>query len=206
MSRINYELPIIRPASQIYSGLDVEERATTQSQPPSRSEVSLGDGDITEMRLPFGSGTFEHDSREPMLSDHHGRSSTTEAFIRTATFKPKSRKFLLVWLLAISAVVTSTFLIWYSYTVLVSKSQIPGLLELSPGQTVLVVNILSHVVAFFCWNLFSDVSEALRWALACRKKGVLFTTFLSLSRATPFAGVAYLCSRKGAHQIWCMLR
>jgi hypothetical protein len=96
--------------------------------------------------------------------------------------------------------------IYYIYTVLVSEAEVPKNLYLEPSNTVLVVNILSHVVAFLCWNLFSDATEALRWELACRREGVLLTTFLALSRATPFAGVVYLCLQKGTHQIWALQR
>jgi uncharacterized SAM-binding protein YcdF (DUF218 family) len=116
------------------------------------------------------------------------------------------QRFTSQWGMAVLAICISAFSIYYTYTVLVSEAEVPKNLYLEPSNAVLVVNILSHVVAFLCWNLFSDTAEALRWAMACRKEGVLLTTFLALSRATPFAGVFYLCFQKGSHQIWAIQR
>ncbi len=126
--------------------------------------------------------------------------------IRSSYLQRKSRRFATLWITAALAVFASIFSVWYAYRVMVDENALPPALQLRPGTTVLVVNILSHLVAYLCWSLFSETTEALRWALACRPKGILLTTFLVLSRATPFAGVAYLCTMKGPHQIWGMQR
>lgn len=140
-----------------------------------------------------------HDSSDRGLLDQH-------ASLRTSFLQRKSRQFATLWVIAALAIFASIFSIWYSYRVLVDETALPSSLALPPGATVLVVNILSHVVAYLCWSLFSDTAEALRWALACRPEGILLTSFLVLSRATPFIGVAYLCTTKGPHQIWALQR
>lgn len=126
--------------------------------------------------------------------------------IRSSYLQRKRRRFATLWINAALAVFASIFSVWYTYRVMVDQDALPPALQLKPGTTVLVVNILSHIVAYLCWSLFSDTTEALRWALACRPTGILLTTFLVLSRATPFAGVAYLCTMKGPHQIWGLQR
>lgn len=127
-------------------------------------------------------------------------------YLRTSLLQRKSRKYGPLWVLAVLAAFMSAFATYYSYRVMVDEVALPPNLQFQPGTTVLVVNILSHVVAFLCWTLFSDTTEALRWALACRPEGILLTSFLVLSRATPFIGVAFLCMTKGPHQIWAMQR
>jgi hypothetical protein len=112
----------------------------------------------------------------------------------------------MTWIVAIMTIIAAAFSTLYSYRVLVNHAALPDSLVLSPGATVLVVNIMSHVVAYLCWFLFSNTIEALRWALACRKEGVLLTSFLAMSRATPFMGVLYLCITKGKHQVWAFQR
>lgn len=126
---------------------------------------------------------------------------------RGSRLRPKTTQHGNTWMMIIAACIITTFSIYYSYRVLVSKSAVPRHLALSPGKTVLVVNVLSHVVALLCLHLFTDTSEALRWAWACNpRSGILFTSFLALSRATPLAGIWHLMFRKGSHQLWCFLR
>lgn len=132
--------------------------------------------------------------------------SAQDEFIRTSFLQHRGRRFAPLWVNAALAVFWSVFAIYYSDRVMVVEEALPATLQLQPSVTVLVVNILSHVVAFLCWTLFRDTSEALRWALACRSEGILLTSFLALSRATPFIGVAYLCMTKGSHQIWSIQR
>jgi hypothetical protein len=140
-----------------------------------------------------------HDISDRRLSAQHES-------LRTSYLQRKSRRFATLWAIAALAVFASIFSVWYTYRVMVDEDALPTALQLQPGTTVLVANILSHIVAYLCWTLFSDVTEALRWALACRSEGILLTSFLVLSRATPFAGVVYLCTTKGPHQIWAMQR
>jgi hypothetical protein len=140
-----------------------------------------------------------HDSSDRRLSAQH-------ASLRTSFLQRKSRRFATLWVIAALAVFASIFSAWYTYRVMVDENALPPTLQLQPGVTVLVVNILSHVAAYLCWSLFTDTMEALRWALACRPEGILLTSFLVLSQATPFVGVAYLCMTKGPHQLWAIQR
>jgi hypothetical protein len=105
-----------------------------------------------------------------------------------------------------AVVALSSFTVFYTHRVLVSERPVPPVFVLSPGKTVSVVNILSHIVAFLGWNLLEHVLEEMRWALACRVEGVSLMTFLALSRATPYSGVAYLCLMRGGHLFWCIQR
>src|SRR5436305_4787703 len=141
------------------------------------------------------------------MTDITGRRLPAEdESLRTSFLQRKSRRFGKLWANAGLAVFTSAFVIWYSYRVMVDKNALPAALELRPGNTVLVVNILSHVVAYLCWTLVSDTMEEMRWVMACRSQGVLLTSFLALSRATPLVGVTYLCKTKGPHQKWAIQR
>jgi hypothetical protein len=154
----------------------------------------------------FTTTTYDPASYASIPDSFDGRLSAKHAPLRTSLLQRKSQQFVTLWVIAALAVFASIFSAWYTYRVMVDENALPTALQLQPGTTVLVVNILSHVTAYLCWSLFSDATEALRWALACRPEGILLTSFLALSRATPFAGVAYLCTTKGPHQLWAMQR
>lgn len=124
----------------------------------------------------------------------------------SSVLESKMRKYTWIWILASTFVILSAFLTYFAYELLIRESAVPRALELSPGRTVLVINVLSQSLAFLGHILFNDVMEALRWTFLCRKKGVLLATFLGLSRATSMYGVAYLCSIKGSHLFWCIQR
>jgi hypothetical protein len=169
-------------------------------------------------KLAFGSSSSATAYYPPSASDapiHHGyrrpsspspSSRADTQALRTSLLQRKRRRFLPTWITAVLAVAMSSLSVWYAWRVMVDRAALPAALLLSPGVTVLVVNILSHVVAYLCWSLASDTMEALRWALACGPDGILLTSFLALSRATPLVGVAYLCSVRGQHWIWAVQR
>lgn len=135
-----------------------------------------------------------------------GWASANNDGVQTSLLERKSRRLATTWILAVMAISTSAFSVFYSHRVLVNKASLPSSLLLPPGATVLVVNVMSHVVAYLCLRLFSDTIEALRWALACRPEGILLTSFLAMSRATPLMGVLYICKTKGSHQVWAFQR
>lgn len=187
--------------------LGQHESHTQSSESPSFSEDSISNYETTKMQPTSVPKDNRDGSQEQML--WHGESPpiTVPFSNRTSRLQSKSDKFRITWLTAIAAYGITTFSIIYSYRVLVSHSVVPEHLALSPGNTVLVLNVLSHVVALLCFHLFMDAFEELRWAWACHpKKGVLFTSFLALSRATPLSGVWFLVFKKGGHQLWCMVR
>jgi hypothetical protein len=182
-------------------GIDIEEIE------PSQPQLCASDNDAEQSRSAFDSSTaYDPVSCAPASDSADRKPSAQHEYLRTSLLECKSRRYGLLWVVAALAAFTSAFAIYYSYRVMVDEAALPSTLQLQPGSTVLVVNILSHVVAFLCWTLFSNTTEALRWALACRPEGVLLTSFLVLSRATPFIGVAFLCTTKGPHQIWAMQR
>ncbi|KFY56117.1 hypothetical protein V497_06501 [Pseudogymnoascus sp. VKM F-4516 (FW-969)] len=150
---------------------------------------------------PPSTATGHQDARTPILNQHE----TFRCSVGTKSpLESKRRRFLFTWLTCAGALVSTVFSVYYSYTVLVSERAVPQALSLSPGKTVMAINVLSHVVAYLLWNLVTDANEELRWSLACRPQGVSLTSFLVLSRATPLQGVAYLCTVWGGHILWAL--
>lgn len=189
------------------AGLVIEDIESPQPQVGSASHQSAFDDEVKQCSSTFGSSTaYDPGSATPPDDSTERKLSAQNEYLRTSLPQCKSRRYGPLWVIAVLAASMSAFSIYYSYRVMVDEVALPSSLQLQPGTTVLVVNILSHVVAFLCWTLFSDTIEALRWALACRPEGILLTSFLVLSRATPFLGVCYLCMTKGPHQIWAMQR
>jgi hypothetical protein len=126
---------------------------------------------------------------------------------RAAThLESRRRRFLPTWLVAVMTLASAAATVWYSTRAMLDSRALPPSLSHGPGMTVLVVNVLSHLVAFLCLTLYTETMEALRWALACRRVGVPLTTFLAMSRATPLMGVLHLCRVRGAHQFWAVTR
>ena len=128
-----------------------------------------------------------------------GGLQSTYLMRKTARFGP-------TWAIACLTLIASAVTTYYSTRVMVDQRELPSALALSPGRTVLVVNVLSKLTAFLSLSLFTDIIEALRWTLACRAEGLLLTSFLTMSRATPIMGVLYLCKIPGLHQIWAIQR
>lgn len=96
------------------------------------------------------------------------------------------------------------FSIWFIYTEFISEKPVPSHLQLSPGHTITIVNILSHLNVFLVILLLDHAFEVLRWSLASRKKGVSLATFLATSKASSFAGVADLLRVPGWHRVLCV--
>lgn len=221
----SFELLEVRPVSPIDTrSYSREEYSPVSPQPPPHqrppphqyeneselTDISLANEGIMENRSPQWDAEASVHESETLMLDTMGDGSSIQREqnheIQGSLLESKTQRFLPHWILALCSVIASIFSTVYSYKVLVSQDALPKSLAITPGQTVLVVNILSHMVAFMCWTLFSNATEALRWALACRTKGILLTSFLALSRATPLGGVAYLCMVRGHHQIWSLQR
>lgn len=96
------------------------------------------------------------------------------------------------------------FSIWFIHTEFISEKPVPSHLHLSPGHTITIVNILSHINVFLVGLLQDQAFEILRWSLASRKKGVSMATFLATSKASSFAGVADLLRVPGWHRVLCV--
>src|SRR5271154_4330004 len=87
-------------------------------------------------------------------------------------------------ILCFGAIPLSVLLLYYIFTVFVSRDPNLGPLLFQPSRTLLVVTIMSQLLGLLINELFISVFEALRWQLASRKGGVHVTTFLGLSKAT----------------------
>jgi len=173
----------------------------------SSSETTVCDSNITKQLPPPRFADVQDNSHGQFFIHDDEDPSPVLRFDSTSHVQPKFKRLSLVWRTAMITCIVSTFAVFYSYRALVNLSALPKHLALPPGKTVLVVNILSHVVAFLCWNLFVNTSEALRWAIACRpEKGILVTSFLTLSRATSLAGIWNLIAKGGTHQFWCIVK
>lgn len=111
-------------------------------------------------------------------------------------------------ILCFGAIPLSVLLLYYIYTVFVSRNPNLGPLLFQPSRTLLVVTIISQLLGLLINELFVAVFEALRWQLASRKGGVHVTTFLGLSKATSFFGALRLLYAGGAgdHIWWCIQR
>jgi len=151
-----------------------------------------------EAYVPVKSATVS--SQETVLSNEEAPTR------HSSHLQPKSRKFAFSWSVSLLTLASAAVAVWFSQRVMVDRSELPPPLRLTPGGVVLVVNILSQLVAYLAFSLFSEVTEQLRWSLACRKEGMPLTSFLVLSRATPLMGVFYLFTVRGTHLVWGMQR
>ena len=105
------------------------------------------------------------------------------------------------------------FTIFYAYNATVDPPVSRKLLSSSPANTILAINVLSHITIFLLQVLCSDVFEGIRWALASGG-GIPMSTFLSLSRATSPVGVLYLLLHRAksklgifrGHHFWGLKR
>ena len=111
-------------------------------------------------------------------------------------------------ILCFGAIPLSVLLLYYIYTVFVSRNPNLGPLLFQPSRTLLVVTIISQALGLLLNELFVSLFESLRWQLASRKGGVNVTTFLGLSKATSLFGVLRLLYAGGIanHMWWCMQR
>jgi hypothetical protein len=207
----NIELPYIHHYDNPPDSDVVDERrsshkpqlsdSTSRSAPWASSSLNNSVDDVRRTGPPTSTATGHHDARMPMFDQRETFRCNAAA---KSALQPKGERFLTTWLTGVAAVVSAVFSVYYSYTVLVSENAVPQALSLSPGKTVMAINVLSHVVAYLSWSLVTDANEALRWALACRPQGVSLTSFLALSRATPLMGVGYLCTVWGEHILWAL--
>lgn len=111
-------------------------------------------------------------------------------------------------ILCFGTIPLSVLLLYYIYTVFVSRDPNLGPLLFQPSRTLLVVTIISQLLGLLINELFVSVFEALRWQLASRKGGVHVTTFLGLSKATSLFGALRLLYAGGSadHSWWCIQR
>ena len=137
------------------------------------------------------------DSSEPTTTLETPAVSSVEILTK---FK-QHRASLMLTLLAIPLLGVSN---WFIYTEFISEKPVKARLQISTGQTITIVNILSHLNIFLGAQLLEYAFEALRWSLASSKKGVSIATFLSLSRATGFVGAADLFRTPGRHRVLCI--
>lgn len=115
-------------------------------------------------------------------------------------------RFALTWAVAFLALATSATTVFFASRVMVDKDALPPGLQLSPSAAVLVVNVLSHAVAFLFLTLCSGIMDSLRWALACRPNGVSLPSFFAMSQSTPLMGALWLCKARGWHRVWALKR
>src|SRR6266480_1824854 len=89
-----------------------------------------------------------HSNQEPRLGDFDVNLSGQCEQVHPSTRKSKAKRHATLWLKVFAVVALSSFTVFYTHRVLVSERPVPPVFVLSPGKTVSVVNILSHIVAF----------------------------------------------------------
>jgi hypothetical protein len=77
-----------------------------------------------------------------------------------SVLESKSKQFRTSWLLAVATALVFGFTLFHAHEVLISVGPVPRSLTLSPGKTITVVNILSHLIAFLLFQLLDSVLKA----------------------------------------------
>jgi len=128
------------------------------------------------------------------------------ALLQGTELKPKWRKYLLDYILLVTAITWFTFTVWYAFEAFSDNTS--SKLFADPQRTILVLNILSHGAVFWFSQVVINSCENVRWLMASSPEGIGFGTFLGLSRATSNFGVLTLLSsnQRGGHRIWCIQR
>jgi hypothetical protein len=143
----------------------------------------------------------------PTRYNSNNEPTATETLGRTSTvLQKKFKQHVTSLAIAILAVFLLGFSILFIHTEFISQKPVPKHLQLSTAHTINAVNILSHLNMFLTARLLESAYEALRWSLASRRRGVSIPTFLALSRATGFMGIADLLRVHGWHQFLCFQR
>jgi len=124
----------------------------------------------------------------------------------TTVLQPKLKQHAAALSFGVLAILLLGSSLWFIYVEFIREKPVPKHLQLSTGHTITVVNILSHLNVFLVALLLDSAYEALRWSLASRNQGVSIATFLSLSRATGFLGIADLLRVTGWHRFLCFQR
>jgi hypothetical protein len=168
---------------------------------------------VLQKRQPSQSSTQSDVAMVELVPNHHMPTSNnfnnestkleTNAISNTKLLT-KSKQHRTSLVLIMVAILLFGVSIWFIYTEFISETPVPALLQISTGHTITIVNILSHLNIFLVSHLLESAFEAMRWSLASRRKGVSIATFLALSRATGFVGVADLLRVPGRHRILCV--
>jgi hypothetical protein len=176
-----------RYTSQPPVDYDSDQAPPIESSPATSSQTSCSTKDPTSSKA---DNTHTLD-----LSRQHG-----------VLLQSKSKQFRIAWCMACSTLFLSGFSTWYVWVVFISENSVPQALALSPGRTLLVIQIITHVIAFMVWQIIESALEFLRWTLATGATGISIPAFFAMSRATSLLGVASLCLMGGSHRFWCVSR
>jgi len=117
--------------------------------------------------------------------------------------------------LAFLAIAFLSVTIFFAYNYCSPQPISSKLMFKEPGNSILLLNLLSQMTMFCLTELAFSVLDVLRWAFVSRSSGTSAYTFLALSRATNLAGVLYLIFGKGPmrrgfegdnHRLWSLQR
>lgn len=114
----------------------------------------------------------------------------------------------LTWFLLLLTAAVFVFTVYYAFnTTIVIKSR---LVSLSPGNTILIIRVLSGVTGFLMIALVTSAFERLNWMLVARRKGSKVSDFLSLSATTDHLGLLAIIFSKGKNLFtsrgWALFR
>jgi hypothetical protein len=105
---------------------------------------------------------------------------------------------LLFTIFALFVLACSTWLVFIEF---ISRQEVPFHLQLSPGKTITIVNILSHVNMLLVMNIFEPALDVFRKFIATRDQGALSTTFLAMCATVAITDTGPLFRLKGWHQL-----
>jgi hypothetical protein len=118
---------------------------------------------------------------------------------------------LVTLLMACITALCMVFTIFYAYNNSRAQPYLSWFVSKRPEQSILILNVASHLTLFTLAELTVTVIDAARWSLACGASGTPALTWLTMSRATSFIGALYLSIGSGGapgrlernnHRIW----
>ena|SRR5579859_6635753 len=133
--------------------------------------------------------------------------------VNNGRLQSRFQQLFVTWLLAVATFCCIVPTILFALNVSLQNPFSLKLLPSTPGTTILILNILSHLSVFLLSQLSGLVLEALRWSLASSRSGITAFGFLALGRATNVMGVARLLFRstrkegdlghlRNEHRLW----
>jgi len=102
------------------------------------------------------------------------------------------RQLLWTWILTLCAIIWISFTVFFAFNCSLQVPMSSWLISPNPEVTLFILSILAHGTVLFLKSITSEAFEAIRWTFASSSKGIMFSSFLGLSRATSIFGVLKL--------------
>ena len=162
---------------------------SVQSRTSKRSVTPFDyEDEATEARL-LGSPPLGRGTRFSRIASQSGGS---DGLVRGVRLQSMPRQLLWTWLLTLCAIVWISFTVFFAFNCSLQVPISSWLISPNPEVTLFVLSILAHGAVLFLKCITSEAFEAIRWTFASSSKGIMFSSFLGLSRATSIFGVMKL--------------